>query len=469
MMADTQEREERAVADHQQARQLYLDGELEKARELYGRALLHHPRQSVVYNDLGVALRAAGYSRAAVVCYRRSLADEPVDPDTWSNLGNACLDIADNGSAIHAFERARQYDPDEPLYPKMLGIALFASRQFEDAEVHLEQALELSPDDDQTRFNLGVVRLHLGRFQQGFQDYEARQSILPGDRGKHVAPLWEGEALGGRCLLVHAEQGLGDVLQFSRFLHLLQGVVEGPVVGQVQKPLLRLFKASFPAIPFVAVGEPTHPHHLSVSFPSLPARLGVRQEQIATRFPYLKAGNASRKLPETGRPKVGLTWSGNREKLDRSCPFPAFVKLTEVAGVDFYSFQRGAPRGDIEEHGAEALMSDLGGDLEDFADDAELVQQLDLVITIDTSFCHLAGALSVPCWTLLTPRADWRFMCEQPETPWYPDMRLFRFNQKDNWFSFIARVRDALFDWTENWQRVCQPGANRAIIRGLSD
>jgi len=468
-MADTQQDEEQAVELYQQARQLHLEGEVEKARALYKRALANHPRQSAVYNDLGVALRAMGYPRAAIGCYRRSLADEPEDADAWSNLGNAYLEIADNVSALHAFQQAHRLDPEEPIYLKMLGMAHFANRHFEKAETELKAALDLEPDDTETRLTLGITRLHLGRIQEGFQDYEIRLSLEPDTQSEHVAPVWQGDALKGRSLLVHAEQGLGDVLQFSRFLLPLQERADGPICGLVQKPLLRLFQASFPEIPFVAVGEPTHPHHVSVAFPSLPAKLGTGYDQIATRFPYLKAGQPSCVLPQTGQPKVGLTWSGNREKLDRSCPFPNFVRLTEVAGVDFYSFQRGAPQGDIEEHGAEALIVDLAGDLEDFADDAELVQQLDLVITIDTSFCHLAGGLDVPCWTLLTPRADWRFMTDQLETPWYPGMRLFRFDGNDSWSSFISRVRDALSAWTEQWQEVCKPAEEDAIVRELSE
>ncbi len=454
---------EQAIALYEMARELHLNGDVAAAREHYKRALPHHPRKSAVYNDLGVALRADGHPKAAIACYRRALADEPDDADTWSNLGNACLEIDDNAGGLAAFRKARELDPDEPLYMQKLGMALWANRRFEEAVLQFEAALACNPDDKESRLTLSTARLHLGQISQGFADYEVRLDLIYDEPSGETSPIWQGDPLQGRTLLVQSEQGLGDVLQFSRFLIPLQKQADGPIIGQVQKPLLRLFQTSFPEIPFVAVGDPVPPHHVCVPFPSLPAKLGIERDGLVPALPYLLTKERPLALADTGRPKVGLTWSGNREKLDRSCPFPDLLELTEVAGVDFYSFQRGAPLDDIAQHGAEALITDLGSQLDDFADDAALVQQLDLVITVDTSFCHLAGALDVPCWVLLTRHADWRFLEEQSSTPWYPSMTLFRIAVNEGWPECIRKAKHALVDWANRRQEVCKFDEGRAI------
>ncbi len=437
---------EQAEHLYQDARQTHRDGDLDAAIELYRRALVDHPRPGHVFNDLGVALRADGKPRAAIACYHRALADDPEADDSWSNLGNACREIGDYDGAADALRRAHALAPDNTLYMFTLGVALRETDRLDEAVALFEALIAQEPDDAENRFQLGVTRLQQGDYRAGFAGYEGRLSVERLNPRKMDAPLWDGSDLEGRTLLVHAEQGLGDMMQFARFLLPLTERAGGKIVGEVHPPLLRLFQASFPDIDFVAVGEKAPLHHLRAPAPSLPHLLAIDAQTLVPAMPYLCAGHEQRgpALPNTGRPKIGLTWSGNKQQKDRSCPFDLFMALTEIAGADYYSLQRGDAVEDIASHGMDMIVTDLGSGLGNFADDAAVLEQLDLVITIDTSMCHLAGGMNVPCWTLLTDPADWRFGTGREDNPWYPSMRLFRGKETDGWRPIIDRAKIAL-------------------------
>ncbi len=435
-------------AAYRAARALHEAGDLDSARITYLHALRIHPHPSAIYHDLGVLLRAMGHAEAAIAFCHRALAAEPEDADTWSNLGNALFEIGDPHGALAAYSEALRLGPETPLAHKNVGWCHFSSRAFAEAVGSFARALALDPEDADARLHLGLSQLHLGRYREGFAAYEARTGRIFDAEGA-VAPVWDGSALKGRHLLVQAEQGLGDILQFSRFLIPLAEQADGPVSCEVPTPLLRLFQASFPGLTFFEQGTPAPEHHFFVPIGSLPARLGVDAARLVPRMPYLSTGTLEASLPQTGQLKVGLTWSGNRSKLDRSCPFDAFMALLGVDGIDFYSFQRGDPAEDIKTHGAEGLVTDLGSRLTDFADDATYVRQLDLVISVDTSFCHLAGALGVPCWVLLTHRADWRYLSDGQTTPWYPSFQLFRGKRGDGWAPVISEAREKLRHWAD--------------------
>ena len=444
----------RAEVLYQRARDLHRQGELDQAIACYEEALDAHAKPADVSNDLGVALRARNNPHAAIALYERALSHDPNAADTWSNLGNARLQLGQVEAAVNAFRTARTLDPNEPDYMQNLGAGLRAARSFKQAEEQFEAAASAEPDRPAHQLNLGMMRLHQGKYRQGFEDYEARLQMSQVERKDLEAPLWDGGDLDGRTLLVHAEQGLGDTIQFSRFLIPLLERVNGSVVGEVYEPLLRLFRSSFPLIEFVGGQESPPRHDVRVSIPSLPYMLGVDAADLVPVSPYLQIDQKVRErapqLPGTGRLKVGLTWAGKRTPIDRSCPFPLFLELAGVAGIDLYTLQRGDDAADIARHGASALIMDVTDQLVDFADDAAIMAQLDLMISIDTSICHLAGALDSPCWTLLTGVADWRFLDDQTHTPWYPGMRLFRGAPGDDWGSIVAQARDALRAWVRN-------------------
>lgn len=434
---------------YQQARNLHRAGKIDEAVALYLQAIDGHARPGHVFNDLGVALRAKGLPHAAIACYRRALADDNDADDSWSNLANASRQIGDREAALDALDRAREIAPGNPAYMFTRGVSLRETGRLDEAEAQFLELLAVD-DDAENNFQLGVTRLQKGDYRRGFAGYEHRLEVERLNPRKLDAPLWDGNDLAGRTLLVHAEQGLGDMMQFARFLRPLAAHCGGTIVGEVHPPLLRLFEASFPAIAFAAVGDAVPMHHVRAPLPSLPHMLGVGADALETATPYLafpeNCRDAVPVLRDSGCPRIGLTWSGNKSQLDRSCPFEIFKQIASTPGADFYSFQRGEAAAEIAAHGLEESITDLGSTLTDFADDAAVLDQLDLVITIDTSICHLAGAMNVPCWTLLTDPADWRYLTEREDSHWYPSMRLFRGPAPAGWPPIVERAAAALGD-----------------------
>lgn len=423
-------------------------GDLEAAIRDYRAALAAGADAATAYNDMGMALRALGKGPAAIACYRQALAAAPDAGEVWSNLGNALRDAGRLGETAACLKRAFALEPTDPDIAYNAGVAFREAGDAAAALPALDAAVAQKPEDAQLRFERAFAHLTLGRCEAGFADYESRFEIGQINKRSTKAPEWRGEPLDGRSLLVLAEQGHGDLIQFARLLPRLTAMTAGQVTVECHTGLVRLFRGAFPDIAFVEADSPLPPHDLFTSFLSLPHLLGLTAPADAPGGRYLKApapGAFDRLIgPSDGRLKVGLTWSGNQNNPSRSCPFPLFAGLLEVPNVDFYSLQRGEPRADIIAHGLDWRVADIVDDLSDFADDAAVLERLDLMITIDTAISHLSAALGRPTWTLLAHVADWRHGEELTQSPWHPTMRLFRQPAPGDWPAVVADVRAAL-------------------------
>ncbi|TWB82472.1 tetratricopeptide repeat protein [Nitrospirillum amazonense] len=397
---------------------LQADGQLDQALALHRRAVQLAPDTANVHVNLGTALQLAGQGAAAVDSYRRAVALAPEDATCMSNLGQA---LAEQGDVVEALA------------------------------VHT-RAATLAPDNGVVRFNQALAWLLAGDDARGWPAYAWRwrggvEELA--DRGFAV-PEWRGEDLGGRTLLVHAEQGLGDTLQFVRFLNRLPG--DGRIVLEVQPPLLALLRGSLAHrdVDVVARGCPLPAFDLHVPLMSLPAALGIQEAAgLAMPAPYLKA-EADRVRAWAGRLgtdalNVGLAWSGNpRHRADRlrSMPLADLAgPLAALPGVTLWPVQADRRRGD-EEVLAALGVTDVA--LDGFTDTAALLTGLDLVITVDTAVAHLAGALGRPVWLLLPYAPDWRWRLNSQDTPWYPATRLFRQDRQGDWAPVIRQVVAAL-------------------------
>ena len=440
---------------------LQKKGQLAAAVECYRRATQLCPAYAPAWNCLGVALRDLGQHAQAIESLGQALRLKPGWPVALNNLGNALRSILRYDDAIAAFHLALAGDPGNAGIYENLGNALRETGRTGEAVAALRRALGLRPDFAEAHWDLGFALLQQGDLAEGFKEYEWRWRLADFPKREFAAPLWQGQDLSGRTLLVHAEQGAGDALQFVRFVGTLarrgaQVIVECP------RPLASVLATAEGVSAVVRKGEPLPPSDYHVPLLSLPLRLGI--SSVPAQTPYLQAPPEGRStaLPSApagaGALKVGLAWQGNpRQKNDRqrSCALEALSPLLEVRGATFYSLQMppaGQAAAASENPGASPSPAGGGADnliplrglIQDYGDTARLMEQLDLIITVDTSVAHLAGALGRPVWVLLCFAPCWRWQLHRTDSPWYPSMRLFRQPAPGDWRTVIANVCAAL-------------------------
>ncbi len=399
-------------------------------------------------NLCGAVLDAGEVDRALALG-RRAVAADPSNPAAHYNLANALAAKADEEAAIEAYHRAIALDEGYADAWCNLGVALIARNRLDEAIAALDRALDLQPDLPDANWNKAIALLACGRYAEGWELYEWRwQAVDWLERPAFPVPEWRGEPLRGRRILVHAEQGFGDTLQFVRCLGdiVARG---GRVILLCQAPLKRLLSLLPEAELVIARGEPLPPFDLHLPIMSLPRVLGLDPERVGPAVPYLPRPAPC--MPKaTARPlselRAGLVWRGNLEQVRgrrRSCRLEDFEPFLATPGVRFASLQVD-PSEDERALLARYGIADLGSSFSDFLDSARAVLDLDLVITIDTAMAHLAGGLGRPVWTLLAYSADWRWLLDREDSPWYPTMRLFRQPAPGDWSAVARRVGTAL-------------------------
>ena len=437
-----------ALAAHQR-------GELDRAEGGYLGALAVRPEHPLALHYLGVVFYQRHRLDEAMPLLERAAAVAPREPEFQNNLGLALAAADRNDEAIAAYLRALALKPDHAVASNNLGLALQASNRLPEAIAAYREALRIAPDFAQAHWNLALALLAHGEFAEGWREYEWRLSI--GELGKHAqvhaSPRWDGNARPGLTLLVHTEQGLGDALQFSRFVTPL--AQRGVRVVVVAAPPLVPLLATVPGVAStVGPDDPVPRHDAHIPMLSLPGVLGVGQRDIPSSVPYIAAEPARRAQaaaalePYRGRLKVGLAWAGNREHANdrrRSIALAALTPLFDVPGTAWFSLQP------AQDDAATASVADAGRLVRlplrsEFAGTAALVAELDLVVTVDTSIAHLAGALGKPTWLLLPFAPDWRWQLGCADSPWYPTMRLFRQPEVGAWDAVVRDVAAALTD-----------------------
>jgi tetratricopeptide (TPR) repeat protein len=366
--------------------------------------------------------------------------------------------------ALASLDTALTLRPDYVEALNSRGVVLKELRRLDEALASFERAVALEPDHADAHLNEALLRLLMGDFERGWPQNEWRwQDAAFGVPKPHVRlprrdftqPQWRGsEALYGKTILLHSEQGFGDTIQFCRYARMV-ATRGARVILEVEEPLRQLMSGVSGVWYCAAKGETLPDFDLHCPLLSLPLAFGTRLETIPTATPYLRAGADERdweaRLPPGDRPRIGLAWSGNphhRNDARRSIPLDALAPLFDFDAT-FVSLQRDVREGDAAAL-EESRILDLGGELADFADTAALMSRLDLVITVDTSVAHLAGALGRRSWILLPFVPDWRWLIDRDDSPWYPTARLFRQADTREWPSVVARVREALQDWLEH-------------------
>jgi Tfp pilus assembly protein PilF len=423
-------------------------GKRDAAEGLLHQAAQLRPESGDILAALGTTLFQRDRLREAEQIYDRAL---QLNPDNFIARHNMAVIQQRVGnfpaSAAH-FTRATQLAPDHALARLNLGAVLRDLDRIDESIAHLEQALRIDPSMGHAHMQLAWNRLLHGEFDRGWQEYEWRWRCPGAKFPQFAQPLWDGTPLAGRTIMLHAEQGLGDSIQFVRYAALLarQG---GRVIVYCPQSLQTLL-ATAPGVA-EAVGDARKLGAFDCWCPmlSLPLRFGTNLLTIPRDVPYLSADSAlvakwaqllGGDLPGL---RIGLCWAGNRANyndVNRSIPLELLAPLGRVSGSVFYSLQVGA---DAPAKPPFAMI-DRTSSIRDFADTAALVSQLDLVISVDTAVAHLAGALAKPVWLLVPFAPDWRWLLERPDSPWYPTMRIFRKRPMELWPEMIEKVAGTL-------------------------
>ena len=418
-----------------------------EALERLEAALALRPDDPELLNNIGVALNALDRLDEAEQHLRAALDRRPDWPEALINLGNLLRQTDRLEEAMTCYRGAVEAQPlDFQAYGNLALILLNLGKPEEAIAVY-EKALALEPDQPDIRMSLGIVELLTGDFEAGWENYESRWQAdsFSSVRRQFDVPRWAGQNPAGRRILVTAEQGFGDTLQFCRYVPLL-AARGADIRFECQQALTRLM-GSLAGVPApIARGDPLPEADFQVPLLSLPGLFGTTLDTVPAESPYLSApedlaAEWGERISGDGM-KVGIVWSGNPRRQDdamRSCPPASLAPVLAVPGARFFSLQKDAAPGE-----GMSDVVDLAPDLGDFADTAAAVEALDLVITIDSAVAHLAGALGRPVWVMLGFSADWRYLTGREDSPWYPSMRLFRPGKRGDWSGLAARVADRL-------------------------
>lgn len=385
---------------------------------------------------------------------------------SWFGYGVALNRMDRNDEAVDAYKRALNLKPERVDIWDNLGQTYQSLNRLEEAEATYRKTIEVAgqtiPDEDRREVNeteygnrhwhLALLELLRGKLKPGFARYRSRFKEVGGlKRPDFSRPLWKGEPLHDKVILVTDEQGFGDTLQFCRYLPLMKEQ-KATIIFSVHKVLEPLFRDWPGKDILITHGEkiPAYDYYASVF--DLPHIFGTTLETIPASVPYLPqpAPDETTRLKETGKPKIGVVWGGSPAHSNdarRSIPLKLFAELFKDERFQFYSLNRDMKAGDAELLPKLAVI-DLAPRIKDFADGAKIIGQLDLVITCDTATAHLAGGLGKPFWVLLPFAPDWRWLTERSDNPWYPTARLFRQPKISDWADVVKEVSNALKDWS---------------------
>jgi tetratricopeptide (TPR) repeat protein len=440
-------------------------GALDEAVACYRSALAINPNYPEAHNNLGITLKELGRLDEAVACYRKAIEINPNYAEAHNNLAISAQRLGRMQEALACYHRAIEVSPNFPQTYSNLGTALQEQGRLQEAAVYYRKAIALKPDYPDAHNNLAMALLTQGDLAAGWAENEWRWKTpqMIKVRRDFPQPQWRGEPAAGRTLLIHAEQGYGDTLQFCRYAPL--AAARGlRVILQVPRPLVRLLRGLSGVDLVVQDGEALPEFDLHCPMLSLPLAFGTVLASIPSAERYLFADTAQIEAQRTrlaalgskGR-RVGLVWAGNARNIAdhrRSLPADRLRPLFGVPGLGFFSLQKDGPA--IPEQ-----LIDLMGGMADFADTAALIANLDLVISVDTAVAHLAAALGKPVWLLDRFDPCWRWLTGRTDSPWYPTLRLFRQSKPGDWDTVIAEVAAALQVFADNQSPEATPPDNR--------
>ena len=443
---------DRAIAALEQALRLKPQHEptLRELENIYESAVRTQPNSADAYNRLGRVLTQHGRAAEAVVYLEQALRLQRDFPEAHDNLAKALVLVARHDEAVASCNEALRLRPSDANYHSNLGMVLSVMGRVDEALAAFQVALWHNPDHTGARLNRACALLCQGKYEEGWQEYEWRwKHPETGLHAPNDAPRWDGRPCPGQTLLVHCEQGLGDTIQFVRYLPLARQRV-GTLILECPRGLMPLLSTCDGVDRLVPLGDPFPPHEVQAPLMSLPGLLTPSRPPAMDK-PYLRA-NPERvsfwRQELEGYPgrRIGIAWQGSRQhRFDRQRSFPLrhFLELSQLPGVQLFSLQKDHGAEQLDDFEGRGRVVDLGSRLDKdggMSDVAAAIEALDLVITCDSALAHLAGALGKPVWVALGANADWRWMLDRTDSPWYPSMRLIRQRQRGNWDELFERI-----------------------------
>jgi hypothetical protein len=425
-------------------------GRLDEAQQDYDRclALEEHPQTR---SNRGVLLHEMRQYREALADHDLALAIEPSYAQGHYNRGNTLQALRRLRESVAAYDECLRLAPEFAPAHVNRADALRDLALFPEALHSYDQAVKLAPDIPDARFNRSALLLMLGQLREGFTDYEWRwnRGDLQRHRRSFDKPLWLGaESLAGKTVLLHAEQGWGDTIQFCRYSALVSSL-GARVIMECPTPLVGLLQSLEGVDVLVPAGEPLPRFDFHCPLGSLPLAFRTDVDTIPDQSPYLSAdpSRISRWKTVLGEKcfRIGICWQGQPSRIDhgRSFPLMMFKAISDVPGVRLISLHKGAGEAQLNNMPPGMTVETLGPGFDEdgaFLDTAAVMKHCDLVITSDTAIAHLAGALGVPVWVALKFVPDWRWMLERSDSPWYPSMRLFRQPRDGDWESVFEEI-----------------------------
>ena len=466
---------------------LQEQGKCEEAIAQYSKILLSNPGYSYGYYNLGNAYKSNNQIKEAIAAYERAIALNPSYAEAYNNLGLCLQDLRRLEEAVAAYHKAKNLRHDYAEVYNNLGNALQQKGELNEAIVYLGKALSLKKDYAEAHNNIGVVLQKQGKVKESIAEYKKAINIRPDFPDAHCnlghalllqgdlkngfseyewrwrvkginyekprtfkQPLWDGSDLRGKTILLHAEQGYGDTIHFIRYASLIakKGV---RIVVECQHLLERLLK-NLPYIDQVIPRGAALPKcDIHAPILSLPYICGTTLDKIPNNVPYINAPsfcNIRIKTLSANVMKVGMIWAGSRthdNDRNRSCDVEYFKSLMNIPGIAWFSLQKDSREEEIKKlSDYYTCWKDMNAFINDFADTASVINQLDLIVTVDTAVAHLAGAMGKPVWVLLPFAPDWRWMRERADSPWYPTARIFRQTSPGIWDNIIERIASEL-------------------------
>lgn len=411
------------------------------------------PDDAEAQSNFGMALAEADEPAAAESLLQRALALDPRNARTASNLGNLLGRQGRLTESEACHRQALEIDPENVAALTNLGSALHDQGRIDEAAACYQRALEIKPDFAQAQWNASMVKLLSGDFAEGWKQYEWRwkTDAFAATKRHFIEPQWLGrQDLRGKTVLLHAEQGLGDTIQFCRYASMV-AACGAKVILQVPRALKSLLAGLAGVTHLIADDEAVPPFDFHSPLLSLPLAFGTDLSSIPADIPYLSAQPSlaaawRKRLPDTDARRIGVAWSGNpshRRDDKRSIALIGFTGIFDLQS-QFFCLQKEVRASDLAALHARNDVRFFGDELRDFAQTAALIDTMDLVIAVDTAVAHLAAAMGKPVWILLPFQSDWRWLRERTDSPWYPGARLFRQPAAGDWKSVIDEVRRAL-------------------------
>jgi len=420
---------------------------LEEAARAYREVLHLDPDHISSLNNLATALRKLGHHGTAAAYSRRVSELAPLNYHYLSNYGNALLSLDRKSEALTVHAEAVIRSPGDFIIRKNYAIALREFGKHDEALFHFNVANTMKPGDPDIQWELAGLYLRTGRFEEGWKAFEVRWQFDWMKSPHHDHPRWTGESFRDKTIMLCAEQGFGDTILCSRYIPMLK-MRGGRIIFICKKNLHRLFKTVPGIDSMIEPGVVTDPFDCHISIMSLPGIFGTTLNSIPP-LPDLyvpeKTPPEAQRLLDLGKGKfrVGIVWSGSttfKSNHKRAVSFKRFLPFAEIPGVQLYSLQKGPCEKELADAGAQGLVLELGPHMDDFADTASILKQLDLVIMTDSSVAHLAGSLGCPVWNLLPYHAYWLYLSDRDDSPWYPSMTFIRQTEPGDWDGVFERA-----------------------------